>query len=73
MLVEQLDELGEVGQRPGQPVDFVDNDHVDLAGPHVRKEPPQRRSLSIAAREPAIIVSGTQQAPAGMRLAADIG
>ena len=32
MGVEQLDQLGEVGQRPGQPVDLVDNDDVDLAG-----------------------------------------
>ena len=29
VFVEQLDELGEVGQRPCQPVDLIDHDHVD--------------------------------------------
>ncbi len=33
--VEQLDQLGEVGKRPRQPVDLVDDDHVDLARPHI--------------------------------------
>ena len=31
MFVEQLDELCEVRQGPGQTVDLVDNDDVDLA------------------------------------------
>jgi hypothetical protein len=31
MLVEQLDQLGEVGERPGEPVDLVDHDDIDLA------------------------------------------
>ena len=35
MLVEQLHQLGEVGQRPGQPVDFVDDDHVHRPRPDV--------------------------------------
>jgi hypothetical protein len=29
MGVEQFDQLGEVGERAGQPVDLVDNDDVD--------------------------------------------
>ena len=29
--IERLDQLGEVGKRPRQPVDLVDDDHVDLA------------------------------------------
>ena len=33
--VEHLDDLGEVGQRPGQAVDLVDHDDVDLAGADV--------------------------------------
>ena len=72
MLVKRLHQLGEVGQRPGQPVDLVDHDHVDLAGLHILQEPLQRRALSIAAREPTIVISGSQQGPSGMRLAADI-
>ena len=38
MLIEELDQLGEVGQRSGQPVDLVDDDDVDLAGPNVLQE-----------------------------------
>ena len=34
MLVEELDQLGEVGERPGQPVDLVDDDDVDASGPN---------------------------------------
>ena len=30
--IERLDQLGEVGKRPRQPVDLVDDDHVDLFG-----------------------------------------
>ena len=32
MLVKELNQLGKVGQGPGQPVDLVDDHHVDLAG-----------------------------------------
>ena len=36
--VEQLDQLGEVRQRAGQPVDLVDDDDVDLPGPDVLQQ-----------------------------------
>ena len=45
MLVEDLDDLGEVGQRPGQPVDLVDDHHVDLARAHIRQQPLECRPL----------------------------
>ena len=35
VFVEQLDQLGEVGQRPCQPVDLVDDDDVHPAGANV--------------------------------------
>ena len=35
MLVEQLDQLGEICEGPGQPVDLVDHYDVDLAGPEI--------------------------------------
>ena len=41
--IERLDQLGEVGKRPRQPVDLVDDDHVDLS----------RASASTAPRRPA--------------------
>ena len=73
VLVEQLDELGEVGQRAGQAVDLVDDDDVDLAGPHIVQQPLQGWPVGVAAREAAIVVFASQQRPAGMGLAADIG
>jgi hypothetical protein len=36
--VEEFDQLGEVGERAGQPVDLVDDDHVDPASADVIKE-----------------------------------
>jgi hypothetical protein len=30
--IEQLDELGEVGKRSGQAIDFLDHDDIDLFG-----------------------------------------
>jgi hypothetical protein len=38
MGIEDLDDLGEVGQRPGEAIDLVDHDHVDLPGFDVGKE-----------------------------------
>ena len=29
MRIECLDKLGEVGERAGQPIDFIDDDHID--------------------------------------------
>jgi hypothetical protein len=33
----------------GQPIDLIDHDHVDLAGPDVVQEPLQGRPVGIAA------------------------
>ena len=73
VLIEQLDQLGEVGQRAGQAVDLVDDDDVDLAGSHILQQPLQGRAVGIAAGEAAIVIFGPDQGPAGMRLASDIG
>ena len=43
MRVEQFDQLGEVGERPRQPVNLVDDDHVDLAGPDIVQQLLERR------------------------------
>jgi hypothetical protein len=32
MRIEELDELGEVRQRPGQPIDLIDHDNIDVLG-----------------------------------------
>src|SRR5215216_5923978 len=73
MLVEQLDELGKVSQRAAQAVDLVDDNDVDLLGPHIFQQSLQGRAVGIAAREAAVVVFGSYQRPAGMGLAADIG
>ena len=56
MLVEQLDQLGEVGERAGEPVDLVDHHDVDLAGPDIGQQGLQGRAVERGAREAAIII-----------------
>ena len=73
MLVEQLDQLGEVGERTGQTVDLVDDDDVDLAGADVFEQPLQRGPVGVAAREAPVVVLGPQHRPPGMGLASDVG
>jgi hypothetical protein len=41
--VEQLDQFGEVGERPGQAINLVDHDHVDSFRLDVGQQLPQRR------------------------------
>ena len=38
MMVEQLDQLGEIGERAGEPVDLVDHHDGDLAGPDISQK-----------------------------------
>ena len=57
MLVEQLDQLGEIGQRPGQPVDLVDDDDVDLAGADLGQQLLQGRAVKGGAGKRAIIIA----------------
>ena len=73
MLIEQLDQLGKIGERAGQAIDLVDDDDVDLAGADIVQQPLQGRAVGIAAGEAAIVIFGPDQRPAGMGLASDIG
>jgi hypothetical protein len=45
MGVEQLDQLGKVGERAGQAVDLVHHHHVDLAGAHLGEQSLQSRAV----------------------------
>ena len=72
MLVEELDQLGEVRQRAGQTVDLVDHDNIDLASSHIIEQALQGRAVGIAAREAAVVVFGSEKGPACMSLAANI-
>ena len=73
MRFEQLDQLGEVGKRPGQAIDLVDHHDVDLAGLDVGQQPLQRRPLHGAAGEAAVVVAALTQSPALVSLAFDVG
>jgi hypothetical protein len=35
MGIEHIDDLSEIGERPGQPVDLVNNNDLDLASPDI--------------------------------------
>ena len=73
MSIEDLDHLGEIGERAGQPVDLVDDDDVDPPGLDVGKQALQRRALQGGARDAAIVVTGGQRDPPLVLLAGDIG
>ena len=69
--IEQLDELGEVHQRPAEPVHLVDNYGIDTALGDVGKELLQTRALQRAARVSAVVVGRLDHAPALAALTAD--
>ena len=73
MPVEELDELGEIRQRPGQPVDLVDHEDVDPPRLDVGEQTLQRRAPQRGAGDAAIVIAGGQRPPAFVLLARDIG
>jgi len=73
MVVEQLDELGEVGERAGQAVDLVDNHDIDLALADIRKKLLKGGAIYRPAGDPSIIIVGFDELPAFVGLALDVG
>ena len=73
MGIEQFDQLGEIGQGAGQAIDLVDDNDIDPVGSNVIEQLLQGRAVGGSAREAAIVISRTNQCPAGMGLTADIG
>ena len=73
MRIEDVDNLGEIGKRPGQPVDFVDNDDLNLPGLDVLQKPLEGRPLHRTAGQAAVVVHVRKRDPAGMTLAHDVG
>ena len=69
--IKDLDDLGKVGERAGQPVNFVDHDDLDLAVADLGEQMLQCRPFQIPAGAPAIIVGLRQTGPALMALAPD--
>src|SRR5882757_9102199 len=73
MRIEQLDQFGEVRQRPRQTIDLVDDDDVDLAGADIVQQLLKVGTVGGPAGVSAIVIAGTDQGPAGMGLTLDIG
>ena len=71
--VEEFNQPGKIGERAGQPIDLVDNDNVESAGPDIGEQLLQRGSLHRATREPAIVIAVSRQYPPFVLLAADVG
>jgi hypothetical protein len=73
MGVEDVDDLGEICERPRQSVEFVDNDGLNLAGLDVLQKPLERRPLHPPAGKAPIVIHVGKRDPSGMPLAHDIG
>jgi hypothetical protein len=71
--IEDLDDLGKIGERAGQPVDLVDDHDVDPPGRDVGEQPLQSRPIRRRAGEPAVIISLGQACPTFVPLAGDEG
>ena len=69
--IEDFDDLGEVGERAGQSVDFVHHYDVDFAGANFGQEMLQCRAIEITTRPPPIIIVLRQARPALMTLTSD--
>ena len=73
MGIERLDQLGEVRQRAGQPIDLIDDDDVDPPGLDIDEQVLERQANHRAAAEAAVVVTIPNQSPALVRLALDVG
>jgi hypothetical protein len=71
VVVEQLDQLGEIGERAGQAIDLIDHHDGDFAGPDIGQEVLQ--AVEGGAGEATVVVVIGNEPPAFMRLALDIG
>lgn len=60
MAVEDFDKLGKVSECARQPVDLIDDDHIDLAGLDIGDQPFQGWPLHRAAGKPAVIIKRRQ-------------
>ena len=56
VLIEELEELTEIEERPGESVNFVDDNAVDLAFLDMSKELLKRRSFDVGAGVASVII-----------------
>ena len=73
MGIQHIDDLGEIGERPGQAVDLVNDNDLNLASLDIGEEPLQGRALYRAAREASVVVHFGARDPSGVTLARDVG
>jgi len=73
MLVEKFDQLGEIGERPGEPVDLVNYDDVNFTGADLGEKLLQGRAVKRRPGKCAVVIMVADQEPTFMRLALDIG
>src|SRR6202047_505743 len=71
--VEDLDDLGKVGERAGQPVDLVDHHDVDPPGLDFCEQLLQSGPFHCGAGEPASVITVRPAHPALVSLALDEG
>jgi hypothetical protein len=71
--IEDLDDLGKIGERAGQPVDLVDDHDIDAPGRDVGEQPLQSRLTHRRAGEPAVIITRAQAHPVFVVLTGDKG
>src|SRR4029077_19347977 len=71
--VEDLDNLGKIGKRAGQPVDLVDDHDIDPPRRKVGEQLLQSRPVYRGAGEPAVIIGRAEAYPAFVPVARDEG
>jgi len=71
--IQDLDDLGKIGDRAGQPVDLVDDQGVDPSRGDIVEQLLQRRPIDRRAGEPDVIIHRAPAHPAFGPLAVDEG
>jgi hypothetical protein len=71
VLVENFNDLGEIGQRPGQPIHFVDDHHIDPTRIYILQKPPEGRPFHCTTRKATVVVCLADGAPSLALLAGD--
>ena len=56
MGIQHIDDLREIGERPGQAVDLVNDNDLNLASLDIGEEPLQGRALHRAAGEAPVVI-----------------
>jgi hypothetical protein len=69
MGIEQLDQLGKIRERAGEPIDLVNQHNIERACPDIGQEPLQRRTVERGAGKCPVVIPPWDRPPAFVRLA----